>query len=149
MVKRQLTRRRAADDGFSLIELLVVMIIIGILASIAIPIFLNQRQTAYDTQAKSDTRTAATMEVSYFTDFGAYSPSPVTLTPPPALAALGMRMSPKTLDMTIYTYPTGATTGGSITLIQDGAFCIKTTSGSNKIFYYASFSTGFTTTACS
>jgi type IV pilus assembly protein PilA len=148
MVRRLLMRRRAADDGFSLIELLVVMIIIGILASIAIPIFLSQKQHGYDAQAKSDTRTAATMELSYFTDFGIYTPSIQTPTPPPALAALGMRMSPKTQNVTIYTYLGSATTGGSVTLAQDGGFCIATLSGSGQLFYYSS-ATGFTTTACS
>jgi hypothetical protein len=58
-------------------------------------------------------------------------------------------MSPKTQDVTVYTYLGSATTGGSTTLTQDGGFCIKTTSGSGQILYYASFSTGFTTTACS
>jgi type IV pilus assembly protein PilA len=67
-------RRRAEDEkGFTLIELLVVILIIGILAAIAIPAFLNQKGKAYDSNAKSDARTAATAEETYYTDNNAYS----------------------------------------------------------------------------
>jgi type IV pilus assembly protein PilA len=62
-------RRRAEDEkGFTLIELLVVILIIGILAAIAIPAFLNQRAKAYDSQAKSNVKTAQIAEETYATD---------------------------------------------------------------------------------
>ena len=67
-------RHRAEDEkGFTLIELLVVILIIGILAAIAIPAFLNQKGKAYDSNAKSDARTAATAQETYFTDNNAYA----------------------------------------------------------------------------
>jgi type IV pilus assembly protein PilA len=62
-------RSRAEDEkGFTLIELLVVILIIGILAAIAIPAFLNQRNKAYDAQAKSNVRTAQTAMETFATD---------------------------------------------------------------------------------
>ena len=74
-------RRRAEDEkGFTLIELLVVILIIGILAAIAIPAFLNQKGKAYDSNAKSDARTAATAQETYFTDNNAYATGAAGLT---------------------------------------------------------------------
>jgi type II secretion system protein G len=45
-------RRRPRERGFALIELLIVIIIVGILAAIAIPMFPNQRNKAKDAAVK-------------------------------------------------------------------------------------------------
>jgi prepilin-type N-terminal cleavage/methylation domain-containing protein len=49
---------RNGERGFTLIEILVVLLIIVVLAAIAFPLFVNQRTKAQDAEAKTTARTA-------------------------------------------------------------------------------------------
>ena len=59
--------------GFTLIELMIVVVIIGLLASIAIPKFGSTKEKAYIASMKSDLRNLVTAEEAYFADSTAYT----------------------------------------------------------------------------
>jgi type IV pilus assembly protein PilA len=68
-------RRLYPTSGFTLVEILLVIVIIGVLAVIAIPQFISYRNQAIDAQLKSDLRNAAVAVEGYFTKRSVYPSS--------------------------------------------------------------------------
>jgi type IV pilus assembly protein PilA len=75
-IQRRLAARQNenSEGGFTLIELMVVVMIIAILVGIAIPAFLGARKRAQDTASKSDLRNALGTAQTIYTDTQAYLP---------------------------------------------------------------------------
>lgn len=61
------------QKGFTLIELMIVIAIIGILAAIAIPQFSAYRKRSYNTAAQSDLKNSTTAQEAYFVDEQTYA----------------------------------------------------------------------------
>ncbi|MCB0991660.1 MAG: prepilin-type N-terminal cleavage/methylation domain-containing protein [Acidimicrobiales bacterium] len=70
---KQLQERRENQDGFTLIELMVVVLIIAILIAIAVPTFLGARERAQDRAVQSNLRNALTAGKVIYADDGDYS----------------------------------------------------------------------------
>jgi prepilin-type N-terminal cleavage/methylation domain-containing protein len=63
---------RAGQRGFTLVELLIVVVIIGLLAAIAIPKFANTKGKAVASAMRSDLRNLAGTQETYWTDNATY-----------------------------------------------------------------------------
>ena len=112
--------RAQSESGFTLVELLVVMLILGLLAAIAIPAFFNQRTKAQDAEAKSTVKTAQTALETYATDNnGSY--------------ANATRANLKTIEPTLSSATSGANAMTTLT-VASNAYTITVTSDSGNTF---------------
>jgi type IV pilus assembly protein PilA len=71
--------RRNKQKGFTLIELMIVIAIIGILAAIAIPNYLSYTCKSKQTEAKSNLGALATCQEAYIAEFDTYGAGATTL----------------------------------------------------------------------
>ena len=71
---KNIRARRDEEEGFTLIELMVVVLIIAILIAIAIPTFIGAKGRAQDRAAQSSARNELTAAKTIFTDQQSYTP---------------------------------------------------------------------------
>ena len=115
------------ETGFTLIEVLVVMLIIGILSAIAIPLFLHQQTKAHESAAKSDAASIG-MQVSTFLVDG--NPDGVSAGALPIVGPASVTLT-ETRGATLDTSTVRLSPGDSLTAMtynaSTGSYCVEVT----------------------
>lgn len=139
--------RPKKQEGFAFVELVIIMVIIAVLAAVAIPIYLNQRRSGYESAVKSDLKNAATALEAWSADRNSGFAATGTDTPDAVLA-----------DREQFSKSPGVTV--SVVSSSSDDYCLKAThtslgSATDDIWYFTKVKQGSevpgvpTRTACS
>ena len=117
MLRRARTHIGTAE-GFMLLEVLVVSVVVGILAAITLPAFLNQQETGHDADAKSNARNAVSSIESCYVEKRAYTACDTA----DELEQVGNRLSTELTDTTTK---------------KEGAVAVEATADTYKVVGYS------------
>jgi type IV pilus assembly protein PilA len=132
-------RLERPEEGFTLIELMVVVLIIAILIAIAIPTFLGARKRAQDRQAQANIRNALLAEKTVYTDQQAYTATAATLAG--IESSLTFNSAPTTADASARTVGVTLPVSSNTDIV-----CIGSKSKSGAVFLISDVATAATAT---
>jgi type IV pilus assembly protein PilA len=138
--------KKKADKGFTLVELLVVIVIIGILTAIALPSFLNQTAKAKQAEAKQNVSTVLKTEQSWRTENSAFTTSFDSLALGTLAGAAGDVSSTKTFN---YTLTSAGNNDTEINITADSRdVAVKSYAGRTEVAANATSQIAWTTLMC-